>query len=88
MQCVLYLVVSPGKVGELFPGELVDPLDDLGQVLLERRVVEHDLELSELLVGDLALPLDVALAIDDHRPADMWVIIKFNLQLTSTISVT
>ena len=62
------LVVSPGEVSELFPGELVDPLDHLRQVLLEGRVVEQDLELSELLVGDLALPLDVALAVNDHRP--------------------
>merc|ERR1719419_198205 len=60
------LVVSPGQVAEHVPGQLVDPLDHLGHVGLEVGGGEHVLELGELLVGDLPLPLKLATALLDH----------------------
>ena len=46
--------------------KVVDAILYLGQVLLELGGREHVLELTKLLIGDLALPLDVALALGDH----------------------
>ena len=60
------LVVAPGQVAEHVPGQLVDPLDHLGHVGLEVGGGEHVLELGELLVGDLPLPLKLATALLDH----------------------
>merc|ERR1719348_2294015 len=60
------LVVSPGQVAEHVPGQLVDPLDHLGHVGLEVGGGKHVLELGELLVGDLPLPLKLATALLDH----------------------
>merc|ERR1719419_1544131 len=60
------LVVSPGQVAEHVPGQLVDPLDHLGHVGLEVGGGEHVLQLGELLVGDLPLPLQLATALLDH----------------------
>ena len=60
------LVVSPGQVAEHVPGQLVDPLDHLGHVSLEVGAGEHVLQLGELLVGDLPLPLKLAAAFLNH----------------------
>merc|ERR1719365_428219 len=60
------LVVSPGQVAEHVPGQLVDPLDHLGHVGLEVGGGEHVLQLGELLVGDLPLPLQLAAALLNH----------------------
>merc|ERR1719516_366193 len=60
------LVVTPGQVAEHVPGQLVDPLDHLGHVGLEVGGGEHVLELGELLIGDLPLPLKLATALLDH----------------------
>ena len=60
------LVVAPGQVAEHVPGQLVDPLDHLGHVGLEVGGGEHVLELGELLVRDLPLPLKLATALLDH----------------------
>merc|ERR1719175_294781 len=60
------LVVSPGQVAEHVPGQLVDPLDHLGHVGLEVGGGEHVLQLGELLVGDLSLPLQLAAALLNH----------------------
>merc|ERR1719385_315293 len=60
------LVVSPGQVAEHVPGQLVDPLDYLGHVGLEVGGGEHVLQLGELLVGDLPLPLQLAAALLNH----------------------
>merc|ERR1719381_460175 len=60
------LVVSPGQVAEHVPGQLVDPLDHLGHVGLEVGGGEHVLQLGELLVGDLPLPLQLATALLNH----------------------
>ena len=60
------LVVAAGEVTEHVPGQLVDPLDHLGHVGLEVGGGEHVLELGELLVGDLPLPLKLATALLDH----------------------
>ena len=60
------LVVTPGQVAEHVPGQLVDPLDHLGHVGLEVGGGEHVLELGELLVGDLPLPLKLAAALLNH----------------------
>ena len=60
------LVVTPGQVAEHVPGQLVDPLDHLGHVGLEVGGGEHVLELGELLVRDLPLPLKLATALLDH----------------------
>ena len=60
------LVVSPGQVAEHVPGQLVDPLDHLGHVGLEVSGGEHVLQLGELLVGDLPLPLQLAAALLNH----------------------
>merc|ERR1719381_184094 len=59
-------VVSPGQVAEHVPGQLVDPLDHLGHVGLEVGGGEHVLQLGELLVGDLPLPLQLAAALLNH----------------------
>merc|ERR1719391_956986 len=60
------LVVSPGQVAEHVPGQLVDPLDHLGHVGLEVGGGEHVLQLGELLVGNLSLPLQLAAALLNH----------------------
>merc|ERR1719300_724905 len=60
------LVVSPGQVAEHVPGQLVDPLDHLGHVGLEVGGGEHVLQLGELLVGDLSLPIQLAAALLNH----------------------
>merc|ERR1719278_1428195 len=60
------LVVSPGQVAEHVPGQLVDPLDHLGHVGLEVGAGEHVLQLRELLVRDLSLPLELAAALLNH----------------------
>ena len=60
------LVVTPGQVAEHVPGQLVDPLDHLGHVGLEVGAGEHVLQLGELLVGDLPLPLELAAALLNH----------------------
>merc|ERR1719300_905016 len=60
------LVVTPGQVAEHVPGQLVDPLDHLGHVGLEVGGRQHVLELGELLVGDLSLPLKLATALLNH----------------------
>merc|ERR1719474_2581461 len=60
------LVVAAGKVAEHVPGQLVDALDDLGHVGLEVGSRQHRLQLFQLLVGDLALPLELATAFLNH----------------------
>ena len=60
------LVVAAGQVAEHVPGQLVDPLDHLGHVSLEVGAGEHVLQLGELLVGDLPLPLELAAALLNH----------------------
>ena len=60
------LVVTPGQVAEHVPGQLVDPLDHLGHVGLEVGGGEHVLQLGQLLVRDLPLPLEFAAAFLDH----------------------
>merc|ERR1719300_1026389 len=70
------LVVTPGQVAEHVPGQLVDPLDHLGHVGLEVGGRQHVLELGELLVGDLPLPLQLAAALLDHGAQTRVVVHK------------
>ena len=62
------LVVAPGQVSEHVPGQLVDPLDHLGHVGLEVGGGEHVLQLGQLLVRDLPLPLQLALPLRNEVP--------------------
>merc|ERR1712117_899925 len=68
------LVVSAGKVRELFPRQLVDALGHLWQVGLELGCVKHVLEVSQLLVRDLPLPLKLTSALCDHVPEACMVV--------------
>ena len=58
------LVVAPRQVPEHVPGQLVDPLDHLGHVGLEVGGGEQVLQLGQLLVRDLPLPLQLAAALE------------------------
>ena len=44
------LVVAAGEVAEHVPGQLIDPLDDLGHVVLEVLNSQQSLELLEKML--------------------------------------
>ena len=54
------LVVSSGQVSEHVPGQFIDTLDDLGHVGLEVLSSQQSLQLLQLLIRDLSLPLQLA----------------------------
>ena len=54
------LVMTSWKISEHVPGQLVDALDDLGHVVLEVLGSQQSLELLQLLIRDLPLPLQLA----------------------------
>ena len=54
------LVVSSGQVSEHVPGQFIDALDDLRHVGLEVLSSQQSLQLLQLLIRDLPLPLQLA----------------------------
>ena len=56
------------KVSEHVPGQFVNPLDNLGHVTLEVLSSKENLQLLELLIRNLPLPLQLALTLSNEVP--------------------
>ena len=54
------LMVTSGEISKHVPGQLVDALDDLGHVGLEVLSSQQSLQLLQLLIRNLSLPLQLA----------------------------